>query len=192
MGRWGYQGALVVWGLVSTGLAVALLARHELALPAPHAEAPTLKTGIASLVHPGAWSTLHVLYGPCRCSQRIVDHLALRGPRTDIEEQVLLSNDEGGALKRRLVAAGFAVIDTSPEELRDRFAIEAAPMLLVIRPDGRVGYVGGYTRQKQGLQIEDVSIQDELLREERPEELPVAGCGVSDRLRAYLNPGSLL
>lgn len=90
-----------------------------------------------------------------------MDHLALRGPRTDIEEQVLLSNDEGGALKRRLVAAGFAVIDTSPE-LRDRFAIEAAPMLLVIRPDGRVGYVGGYTRTKQGLQIEDVWNPGEL------------------------------
>jgi hypothetical protein len=184
--------ALVLWAVASTALAVMTLARHELSLPVPEKRDRTFQAALdAEIGVPSSWQAIHFLYGPCRCSQRIVDHLVERGPRAPFDETIVVAADDG-ELGARLEKAGFPVTRTKADALRDAYHVESAPMLVVRAPTGEVVYAGGYTRTKQGLDVSDLAIFDDALARRRLETLPVAGCGVSRRLRTFLNPGEIL
>lgn len=187
------KAALIAWGLSVTGLGVMLLARHELALPAPGKDDPVLAASLAKTA-PGerpAFRAIHFLYGPCRCSQQLVDHLVERGPIAPFVESVVIASDDG-TYSERLRRAGFTVTRVSPNELRDVYRIEAAPMMVALAPSGEVLYAGGYTSAKQSAAVADREILDDALHRKEHEALPVAGCGVSQRLRTFLNPGEIL
>ena len=87
-----------------------------------------------------------------------------------------------------LRAAGFHVKVITPATLRARFHIEAAPLLVVGRPDGAVGYVGGYSRHKQSTAYEDLAILADLREHTDRTALPVFGCATSERLASALDP----
>jgi hypothetical protein len=177
-----------VWVLAMTGLGALLLSKHAIALPTPAREDPALAAAVQALPDRGSgFSALHVLYAKCRCSGRIVDHLVTSKRPDSVRERVLLVGDDG-SFTARLENAGFTVVAATAEELRDRFHVEAAPLLVVSGPEGKLLYAGGYTREKQGADIRDLSIFEELLADRQPAALPTLGCPVSDELRAILNP----
>lgn len=185
-----FRLGLSMWGISMLALGTVLTARHELALPAPTSEEATRLSKELELSG-NTWHAVHVLYAECRCSQRLVDHLEVRGRNPAFDEKVLLVGDRD-RMKERLERRGFVVTSTTREALRDQYRVEAAPLLLVFDPSGISRYSGGYTVTKQGNDIRDLDIMGRLSRAESAATLPVAGCAVSDRLRAFVNPGGVL
>ncbi len=184
-------GLWLVGGVVLGG---AMLVQHVVALPAP----PPSSAALGAQMHrvfagrgaQGKWLALHVMYRACPCSQRTITHLTA-GPRpAELAEAVVIVDDEGraGPEDQRLAAHGYRVSVITPEALRRDFALEAAPVLVIARPDGKVVYVGGYTRHKQSDAFEDLAILSELRQRKDRAALPVFGCPTSDRLARQLDP----
>jgi hypothetical protein len=190
------SAAFWVWAVVLFVTATSLTAAHLYALPKPAKTDVGLAhalNGLRSVNEREAWLAVHVLYAQCRCSRRIVRHLASSARPTGVREKVLLvgSNPEIAEDLRALAARSFQIIDTSAAELRDRYHVQAAPLFVVLGPDGAVRYTGGYTPRKQGLDIQDLTILSGLVANEKTLELPVFGCAVSRELQRLLDPLSL-
>jgi hypothetical protein len=188
--------ALALWIAGGTVLGGLLMMRHTVALPAPATDDPALIAALRAAFPPSGdrLRAVHALYRPCPCSRRLLDHLLERRARADVDELVIVTDDDGrpGAADAALRAAGFRVLVTTPRELHERFAIEAAPMLVVARPGGELAYVGGYNRRKQSPRYEDTAILDELARRPAAAPRPVFGCPTSARLADALDPLGLL
>jgi hypothetical protein len=133
---------------------------------------------------------VHVLYAACRCSQRIFDHLFESARPSEYRETILLVGDDP-SVAARASAAGFDLVAVTPQALATEFHIEAAPLLLVLDPDGRIRYAGGYSERKQGYEALDVEIMLGLMSGVAASELPLYGCGVSMELQAVLDPMGL-
>jgi hypothetical protein len=180
------------WLWVPTGLVLgaSLLAPHWTTLPMPAQDDADLVAALERLRTPGdedAWMAVHVLYAACSCSGRVVDHLA-RAPRPqDLVDKVLLVGTTP-AIEARLSESSMTIVRTTPDELAERFAIEGAPMLLVVDPKGVIRYRGGYTERKQSFAIHDLDIIARLRADDVVATLPLFGCAVSDELRALLDP----
>ncbi len=177
----GWAAAVLVGGAT-------LAARHQVGLPVPAED--KIGDRLASLRQPGADFTLvHVLYAKCACSRRVFDHL-LDPKRPPIDEVVLLAG-ASEPFEARAAAAGLRVVRTEPEQLKERWGVEAAPLLVVFGPDNAVRYAGGYTARKQGPVIEDTSILSLAEAGVDSAPLPLFGCAVSKRLQALLDPMGL-
>lgn len=164
-------------------LGAGLLARHLVALPSP--VAARLAPAIESLRSPserGRWLAVHVLYSECRCSKRVVDHIVATPRPPDWSEMVLWV---GKVEPSAELTARFDVRRITPADLA-AYGVEGAPSLVVVSPDGRVLYAGGYTERKQGPAIEDLRIMASAKKGGTPGALPVFGCAVSDRLKSEL------
>jgi hypothetical protein len=190
------HGMFSLWAVLAFVATTSLMAAHLYALPRPDDSDPKLQGAVNSLrtaADRGRWLAVHVLYAQCRCSQRILDHLATSPRPATTREKLLIvgSIEELATTLGRVAARGFDVIETTPVELRDRFHVQAAPLLLVMDPQGSVRYAGGYTERKQGLAIRDVDIIGRLASNQQAEELPLFGCAVSKQLRQLLDPFSL-
>jgi hypothetical protein len=158
--------AVAAWAVALSVVSTFLLARHVLALPVP--ARPAVEETVRRLRAPdeqGRWLALHVLYAECACSQ---------GSASD--ERVAA-----------LAAKGLRVTRLTPAELA-ALSIEAAPLLIVAGPDGRVRYAGGYSERKQGPEPRDVEIVRALRAGDETTSLPLFGCAVSEGLRRTLNP----
>ena len=140
--------------------------------------------------HSGRWRVVHIMYRSCPCSRRTIEHLITSPRPAGLDELVLMVDDEGhpGSDDARLRAVGFRVEVITPAVLHDRFHVEAAPVLVVARPDHELAYVGGYNRSKQNPAYEDVAIIDAAGQRDAPAPLPVFGCATSDRLARQLDP----
>lgn len=177
----------VAWAVPLVVVGATLMASHWVTLPTPERSDPVLGRALADLTPPTArWRLVHVLYGQCRCSQRIFAYL-LERPRAEAEEMVILV-DDNAQFAARAQAAGYAVEVIDREALKERFGIESAPLLIIAEPGGALRYVGGYTPRKQGADYRDVEMLAALQRGDAPEDLPLYGCGVSRELQAYLDP----
>lgn len=186
-------GAMVVWAWIPAIVlpGASLMAGHLLTLPKPSDADPVMGAAIASARPPsseGRFFALHVLLGSCACSQRILTHLVDRGPRRDLDERVVVVDPEDAAPAERARAAGFDVESITRAELFARYKIEAAPLLVVASPAGKVAYVGGYTDRKQSLAVRDVDLESRLVRGEHVEPLPTFGCAVSTGLQRRVDP----
>jgi len=182
---------IVAWVVATFVLGGLLLVPHLAALPTPLRTDARLAAAVDALPStPGHWRAVHFLYRKCTCSQRTLDHLVAGGRPAGVDERVIMIDDDArpGAADARLRAAGFAVEIIAPRELSARFGLEAAPVLVFVRPDGSVAYVGGYNRHKQSPAFEDLAIFDELRHDEAPAALPVFGCPTSARLAHALDP----
>lgn len=183
--------ALAAWLVGGTALGGLLLARHLVALPVPDRADPALAAAIREALPPSGrrLRAIHVLYRDCACSRRTIAHLIERRALAGVDELVLAIDDAGraGPADAALRAAGFAVRVVTPTELRARLGLEAAPVLIVARPDGELAYVGGYNRHKQ-TRSEDVELLAELGRGADAPALPVFGCPTSARLASALDP----
>jgi hypothetical protein len=190
------SAAFWLWAVVLFTAATSLTAAHLYALPKPAKTDLALAqalNGIRSSNEREAWLAVHVLYAQCRCSRRIVHHLAASKRPEGLREKLLLvgSNPEIASDLRALTGRGFQIVDTSAAELRDRYHVQAAPLFVVVAPNGAIRYSGGYTPRKQGLDIQDLSILNGVVKNETTLELPVFGCAVSQELRRLLDPLSL-
>lgn len=189
---------LVLWLAGGIVLGGAMLVQHVVALPAPPPSSAALGAQMhrlfagrgASGSGQGKWRALHVMYRACPCSQRTIAHLTEGQRSAELDEAVLLVDDEGeaGPEDQKLAAHGYRVSVITPEVLRRDFDLEAAPVLVIARPDGKVVYAGGYTRHKQSDAFEDLAILSELRQREDRAALPVFGCPTSDRLARQLDP----
>lgn len=190
--RWG-KVALAGWAFTAFLVTGSLASAHLYTLPSPPKVKPELVQALAAHRLPadrGRFAVSHVLYAACRCSQRIVDHLATRRARKDVSESVLLVGEDQ-PLIARLSGAGFRVDVLTPRNLRERFAIQSAPLLIIAQPDDRIAYLGGYTDHKQSLPIRDGELIDKLLRGAAAPELPLFGCATSRALQRMLDPFAL-
>jgi hypothetical protein len=177
--------AFWLWALLSLLVVASLMVTHTYALPTP---APS-----ALEVEPDAqarWQMLHVLYSRCRCSQRILAHLFARKAQPGVAERIVLVG-ASESLERQAHDAGYLVEVLTPEQLHERYALSAVPSFVVVAPDGRVAYLGGYTERKQGLEVEDLHIYERVRAGTRTSALPLFGCAVSEALRDQLDPLSL-
>jgi hypothetical protein len=193
LSRWALAGGVALWAGLSIVAQTTLMASHWYTLPTPDRADTDLQHALAALVPAhaeGSWTAVHVLYSACRCSQRVFDHL-FESPRPDgvYETVLLIGADE--AIEERAAAAGFDVWVLSPEDLKARFGIVSAPLLLVLGPQAELRYAGGYTERKQGYDVQDTKIIQTLQDGDDPTELPLYGCGVSKELQQILDPMGL-
>jgi hypothetical protein len=179
---------LAVWAAVMLLIGTILMASHWLGLPVPVLENPKLQAALAELGGAaGRWQLVHVLYSQCRCSQRTLDYLQQRAtPAQTLERLLLVGSDAHAASAAR--QRGFLVEEITPAELTERFQLEAAPLLLVVDPEGTVRYAGGYTARQQGLDYQDLTILARLREHGGRERLPAYGCAVSRELQDQLDP----
>lgn len=183
---------LAAWagcGLVLGGL---LLARHLVALPTPPVTDTRLRDAVAGF-HPdraATWRAVHVMYRRCPCSQRTITHLRAAPRPADLDEVVVMVDDDGaaGPEDAMLRDAGFDVEVITPAALHAQLDLEAAPVLVVARPDHELVYVGGYNRHKQSTAYEDLAILADLRAEAPRAALPVFGCPTSARLADAVDP----
>lgn len=168
-----------------------LLLQHMVALPVPDTGDARLRAQMAqAFPSDGRWRAMHVLYRTCPCSQRTIAHLT-EAPRPQaLDELVLMIDDDGAAAAEDdlLRQRGFRVQVVTPAALGERFDLQAAPVLVIARPDGALAYVGGYNRHKQSAAYEDLQILAALRHEESPKSLPVFGCPTSEQLANQLDP----
>lgn len=191
------RAAFAAWAALSFVVATSLAAAHFYTLPKPDSSDISLLAAIKSLRDggdAGRWLAVHVLYAECRCSRRILEHLASSTRPVGVQEKLLLvGTPEQATAARRLVGLrGFEVVKTNPEALWARFHIQAAPLLLVADPGDVVRYAGGYSERKQGFALLDTEIIRELVTKRQPAELPLFGCAVSKELQGVLDPVSVV
>ncbi|HEX2674470.1 MAG TPA: hypothetical protein VHM25_26525 [Polyangiaceae bacterium] len=176
---------LGLWFCAMLLVGASLLAKHLLALPAPPIDAK-LAASLSALRDTGLakrWLAVHVLNSTCRCSRNIANHLIASTRPKGWDEVVLWAGSESPdpALLARLRVIRVTEVDLA------RLGIQAAPLLAVLDPGNRLRYVGGYSPRKQGPQIEDGRIFDQVQSTAMVAALPVFGCAVSERLREQLS-----
>jgi|GEM_PF-1290386 len=187
------QGALCLWGVLAFVVTGSLASAHEYTLPHPERSDPQLNAALTAQRTPadaGRFSVTHVMYAACSCSQSIIDHLEMRGARKDVAEHVVLVGEDA-KLSARIARAGYRLDNIEPAALKQRYGLEAAPVLIIADARGQIAYMGGYTKQKQGLDIRDTVLIDELLAGKHTIELPLLGCAVSRGLQRLLDPFGL-
>ncbi|HEY3804246.1 MAG TPA: hypothetical protein VGL61_16630 [Kofleriaceae bacterium] len=181
---------LAAWLVIGTAVGGALLIRHLVPLPAPPRTDTALRDAVRELLPQRGWRAVHVMYRDCPCSQRTIAHLLASQRPAELAELVLIVDDDrqSGPEDPRLRAAGFPVSVIAPDELRDRFHLEAAPVLIVMSPEGELAYVGGYNRHKQSAAYEDAAIVADVRARHDVAPLPVFGCATSARLANEVDP----
>jgi hypothetical protein len=179
--------ALVAWGSGTLVVGAFLLAPHAAGLPLPSTGDPRL-VGTLSGEAPGTWLVTHVLLAGCECSAQILSVLRTRPPHPEAHELVVLVG-RADADDPALRTLGYEVVALSPHELRARYGLEVAPVLVIRDPGGEVRYLGGYTvHRREGAPMDRAIVAALLDGDRLPEVLPVLGCPASDALRAVVDP----
>ncbi|MEM0924603.1 MAG: hypothetical protein AAGJ83_01065 [Planctomycetota bacterium] len=187
---------LMLWIGIGVTVTSSLMVGHVVALPTPE-EGETISvetlgfqpTGSSDFESKPAMA-IHVFYGNCPCSQRVLDKLLGRTAMQPIQERIVFVGKpdprEDQASKR-----GYQVERVTRDELRSRYGVQAAPLLMLVDDRGRILYSGGYTDRKQGPSIQDVAIIESILDGVATESLPVFGCAVSQELQQVIDPFGL-
>ena len=185
--RWLVRVFLVTWAASLTVVGACLMAGHWIPLPGISGDEVSNSPGFSQSIPAEKWSVLHFIYAECPCSRRVLDHVLATGPSQRLHEQiVLVGGDEAIAIQIRHL--GFEVDQITPEQLAGKYAVKAAPMMVVVDPNRKVRYAGGYTSRKQAYEIHYLRIASELLDGKVVERLPVYGCAVSRELKAIVDP----
>lgn len=182
--------AIGAWGAVMVTVCAYMLGGHLVTLPSPTPTSPRLTAAVAErrpeAAAPG-WTALHVLYGDCGCSRRVIRHLAERKPTALAHEHVVLVDPEDGDVER-LERAGFPVEVMAVDALGPRLDVAAVPLYVLAEPTGELAYVGGYTDRKRGPDIEDLDILAELRAGQPVPSLPLFGCATNQALASQVDP----
>lgn len=182
------SGLLGAWGLGVSLVLAGLMVPHWTPLPRPEAGQASLPALVRE-ADGQRWTSYHVLFGECPCSRGVLEALINRGPtQTPDQREVLLLVGEAPDLARRIADAGFGSRQLTQAELRTDYGAEAAPLLLIAAPDGRLAYSGGHTTRRRGAALEDLRLLAELRADRPVRPLPVFGCGVSSELQSRLDP----
>lgn len=176
------------WAVGMSLMVASLMASHWVVLPRP-SEGTVLSAGselnLRAINQP--WMALHILYGDCPCSRRVLKELLRRTPLPEVTERIVFIGRDD-AMKAEAQRKGFQTDQVTPEQLRVRYGIESAPLLVVVDGSGTIHYSGGYTSRKQGYAIQDVLKIDNAISGKDQTSLPVYGCAVSERLDRLMDP----
>jgi hypothetical protein len=169
-----------------------LLSAHMLTLPTPElTDLGPQRSAVAarrSTEH-GRWLAVHILDQECKCSQRVLDRLlAERRPSGIVERVVMIASAVSPERVAAIHAKGFDLDIVTPEQLAERYRVQAAPLMIVLDPADAVRYVGGYTPRKQANDVRDVAVIEALRRGEPVEPLPTFGCAVGRALKDKIDP----
>jgi hypothetical protein len=185
------RSAFVIWVALCVVIGGYMLSSHLLTLPTPElSDLGPQRSAVAvrrSTQH-GRWLAVHILDQECKCSLRVLDHLLATQRPADVVERIVLI---GGARPDRMAliaAKGFDLDVVTPEQLAQRYRVQAAPLLIVIDPADTVSYVGGYTPRKQGSDVRDIAVIEALRRGEPVTPLPAFGCAVGRSLKDKIDP----
>jgi len=189
VGTWIGRILLSVWAPAAFVAIGTLAVGHWWTLPKPDAKDPLVVAAIHDRWQGSShrWVGVHVLYSMCKCSERILRHLAERRPLPDMTEAVVLV-EPNAEFERLIRDAGYELEVLTPSELSEKYHIESVPMFALMDGKGALRYLGGYTERKQGLTIQDVSIIERARAQQSVAELPLFGCAVSRSLQALLDP----
>lgn len=166
-----FQWSVVVCGVIIPSILLASLSAAHVPFSTPRIEPP----GTGRAVATGEWQMVHILADGCTCSNRVRAYLKRRPGIQGVRERMMPAD---GA--RRLRLANREV------------DLAAAPLLIVIAPDGRVRYAGGYSRRRDAQDgFHDQEILARLAAGEPVEPLPVYGCATSREMRSQLDPFGL-
>ena len=185
------RGVFSAWVLGFVVVGAYLLAPHLLTLPSSDAAASVTRRFTAPRLpgERGRWLLVHVLDEDCACSLRVLDHLLTTPRPVDVVERVVLIARSGNAPRVAAIRARHFDLDVvTPEQLGERYHLEAAPLLVVVDPSDTVRYLGGYTTRKQASDVRDVAIAAAVVRGERVTPLPTFGCAVGASLRTTVDP----
>ena len=119
-------------------------------------------------------------------SRRVIERSPVPG---SIETIVLVGEDPEN--EKLALEKGFSVDIVTPDNLRAKYGVDAAPLLIVTDLEGAIRYSGGYTSRKQGLDVQDEKMIRSLVQGDSIEELPVYGCAVSKDLQSIVDPFNL-
>lgn len=180
---------LVLWAAGLSTVVSALMVAHWVTLPVPEPTDAFFSEAVRHQTNrnTSGWKMLHILYSECPCSQKIFDYLLERRVPSNVSESVLLV-EHHREFEERAAQRNLEVTVVTRRELKERFHVESAPLLVVADPSGSVRYAGGYTGRKQGIDYQDLDIVSELQQKGQRAPLPLYGCGVSRELQAYLDP----
>ena len=162
---------------------------HWVTLPHPDENDEMRPSGIHRVVNVHSENTLafHFLYGDCPCSRRVLRHVVDRMPLDGAREHIVLIGQDD-ELVQLAQSQGFSVDVVTPRTLKQTYGVEAAPLLVVTDGEGRIQYSGGYTSRKQGLDIQDIKIIQQVMVGDKPIDLPLYGCAVSKKLKSIIDP----
>jgi hypothetical protein len=173
-----------------TGIGANLMVSHWVPLPRPAVDDLAWTANMANIrigQPTGRWTVLHFLYAKCPCSRRVLEHVIKQPPRSGVTERIILIGSDAPSVAR-IEEQGYEVDSVSPDDLKAKYGIEAAPLLVVSDPGNKPRYAGGYTSRKQGPDFQDRSIIANLIAGHDVEPLPLYGCAVSRRLQGIVDP----
>jgi hypothetical protein len=188
--QWFVQGVLAVWACLMIVIGASLMVSHWVPLPMPAVDDAAWSANLTNFCTDqasGRWAVLHFLYAECPCSRRVLEHVIEQPPRDGVTEWIVLIGSDV-ELAARAEKQGYKVDCVSPEELKSKYGVEAAPLLVVSDPDGKPRYAGGYTSRKQGPNFQDRQILADLMAGHKVPALPLYGCAVSRRLQGIVDP----
>jgi hypothetical protein len=182
------------WTVVTTIAMSLLTALHDLPLPNQVSASVTQQacTG-PKAIKSYRWSLIHVLAEGCPCSGTVADCLCQRGPMSGVDEIISVGNvraADGGTIQHDLKAAGFGLVSPEQATLLRALHVSGAPWLIVVDPNGKITYSGGYAsvRPARGVKLQDQSILARLQKGQAVDPLPVYGCATDTRLQHALDP----
>lgn len=179
---------LAVWLVGMSGVTATFMMGHWVTMPRPTTGDPGLASAVGALRSPGdQWLAVHVMYADCGCSRRVLDHILSSARPPGVADKVVMVGHVA-EFERRAREQGIGVDVIDAGELASKYHLDAAPILVVVDPEGAIRYLGGYTERKQGLEIEDVEIIGALMDGRREAERPLFGCAASERLQGILDP----
>ncbi len=185
--RGGGKVALVLWAAGMLVVTASLMVGHWVELPHP---SKGVATELVSANTGSSWHAFHFLYGDCPCSRRVLKRIVERNPLDIAHERIVLIGHDP-ELEKVAHEKGYDVDVVTAPQLKERYGVESAPLLMVIDAEGVIRYSGGYTSRKQGLDIQDDSLIRRTVAGEVFEELPLYGCAVSKELKAIIDPFGL-
>ena len=182
------QLSITIWAATMFLFVATLMVGHWASLPHPEVGERFPNIAVQDVGFNGEEidvQAFHFLYVDCPCSRRVIRHLSNRTPLDGAIENVVFVGD---TLPNERIHDGFNVELLSPVELKQRYGIESAPLLVVTDSVGTITYSGGYTSRKQGPDIQDVEIISAAVKGTAYQKLPVFGCAVSNELKSLVDP----
>lgn len=185
--QWLVVGLTGVWAVAVLGMITALAALHD--IPIAAAAGP-----VRNAPESARWRLVHVLAEDCPCSGVVADALARRRALTDADETIVFTRVDqtqpANTSDNRFAAAAFDVRYQAADQLIEGVAVQGAPWLMVIAPDGRIVYSGGYalSRPRPGTALQDRIILDRLRQGETVPPLPAFGCMTDRQQQQAIDP----
>ena len=176
-----------------------LMVSHAVPLPAPSRPQSSVdlqSTTLATLDSARAgrkvgngWKVVHILVAGCPCSSFTASSLATRKPSPECLETVIVVGGNSD-WEQSLIQSGFEVQHKDSEQLAKDTGIEGGPWLLLISPESKIVYSGGYATQRPrpGIILEDLNILHAAFSGGTLPNYPAYGCASTPLLQGQLDP----